>query len=496
MKLRDILKEVSDETIIKYKDADGETKEMPAKSAKTMPMDHPAKKAWDVEKAKEDGGADKKEPEAGQVSFDRTAGEDDTTKGKDDSTPGPDASAATTLPTSSPGDNPYAAAEAVQAAAEKDPRDFKSLPAEEIEGRLQRMLDPLAYMSDDIIVGDEVEYDGEERGGNPIFTRYEVGGKAQKIIVDRETGELYKLTGSKKGFNKKKPLYDYRKVDGKTQLVVQNIDPRAKPRFVDEETFEISENRMNMKLSSILKEVSDETIIKYRDDDGESKEMKAGSAKTMPMDHPAKKAWDAETKKEKSGGKDSVEINIDASDFKRKARKTSAGGRGLTTQRGLEDIVKGNATEIEGIPLSKDLADGIQTWIRMSPYGKKYGKFINKGKFGSLIRPANAFGVDRYLSPKAKKEFSAIYKSMKESVSSKLTDLVYEGKFDVVDDKWKDKLDDLSEKDFNPENLVKLAKKMKINPKLALGYAFDAYGWMKNMRGYSYQPSTGKVSKN
>ena len=284
-----------------------------------------------------------------------------------------------------------------------------------------------------------------------------------------------------------------------------------------------------MKLRNILKEVSDETIIKYRDADGESKEMKAGSAKTMPMDHPAKKAWDAETEKEKSGGKDSVEINIDASDFKRKAGKTTSGGRGLTAQRGLEDIVrgnttkiegiplskdladgiqtwikmspygkkygkfinkgkfaslirpanafgvdryltpkakkefktivKGNATEIEGIPVSKDLADGIQTWIRMSPYGKKYGKFINKGKFGSLIRPANAFGVDRYLSPKAKKEFSAIYKSMKESVSSKLTDLVYEGKFDVVDDKWKDKLDDLSEKDFNPKNLIKLAKK-------------------------------------
>jgi hypothetical protein len=207
-----------------------------------------------------------------------------------------------------------------------------------------------------------------------------------------------------------------------------------------------------MKLRKILKEVSDETIIKYRDADGESKEMKAGSAKTMPMDHPAKKAWDAETEKEKSGGKDSVEINIDASDFKRKAGKTATGGRGLT-------------------------------------------KFINKGKFGSLIRPANAFGVDRYLSPKAKKEFNAIYKSIKESVSSKLTDLVYEGKFDAVDDKWKDKLDDLSEKDFNPENLVKLAKKMKINQKLALGYAFDAYGWMKNMRGYSYQPSTGRVSK-
>ena len=35
-------------------------------------------------------------------------------------------------------------------------------------------------------------------------------------------------------------------------------------------------------------EVDDDKIIKYKDDDGESKEMKAGSAKTMAKDHPAK----------------------------------------------------------------------------------------------------------------------------------------------------------------------------------------------------------------
>ena len=39
-------------------------------------------------------------------------------------------------------------------------------------------------------------------------------------------------------------------------------------------------------------EVDDDEMIKYKDKDGEQKQMKAGSAKTMPKDHPAKQAWD------------------------------------------------------------------------------------------------------------------------------------------------------------------------------------------------------------
>ena len=52
--------EVDDTKIIKYKDKDGENKEMSAKSAKTMPDEHPAKQAWDKEKEKEDGGEEEK----------------------------------------------------------------------------------------------------------------------------------------------------------------------------------------------------------------------------------------------------------------------------------------------------------------------------------------------------------------------------------------------------------------------------------------------------
>ena len=82
----------------------------------------------------------------------------------------------------------------------------------------------------------------------------------------------------------------------------------------------------------------------------------------------------------------------------------------ISTKAGLEDVIKGRTSAIEGIKMSKDLAQGMMDFINRSPYGRKYGKQIMKGRIASLIRPANAFGIERYLSPKAKKEFKDIYK--------------------------------------------------------------------------------------
>ena len=87
----------------------------------------------------------------------------------------------------------------------------------------------------------------------------------------------------------------------------------------------------------------------------------------------------------------------------------------ISTQAGLDDVIKGRTTSIEGIKMSKELAQGMMDWIKMSPYGKKYGKQILKGRIGSVIKPANAFNIERYLDSKTKKEFKAIYKSVKES---------------------------------------------------------------------------------
>ena len=55
-------------------------------------------------------------------------------------------------------------------------------------------------------------------------------------------------------------------------------------------------------IAKSINEVDDEKIIKYKKKDGESGEMKAGSAKSMPKDHPAKLAWD---KMQGDGGDDS-----------------------------------------------------------------------------------------------------------------------------------------------------------------------------------------------
>ena len=73
----------------------------------------------------------------------------------------------------------------------------------------------------------------------------------------------------------------------------------------------------------LLFEVDDEKMIKYKDKDGESKEMKAGSAKTMPDEHPAKQAWDkmsAQDGGDDSGAEKEKGQKLGGSDFDRDAQ--------------------------------------------------------------------------------------------------------------------------------------------------------------------------------
>ena len=78
----------------------------------------------------------------------------------------------------------------------------------------------------------------------------------------------------------------------------------------------------------LLFEVDDEKIIKYKDKDGESKEMKAGSAKTMPADHPAKQAWDKmQDAGDDSGAEKEKGQKIGGSDFGRDAQNQKVTGK-------------------------------------------------------------------------------------------------------------------------------------------------------------------------
>ena len=240
-----------------------------------------------------------------------------------------------------------------------------------------------------------------------------------------------------------------------------------------------------MKLRNLINEIDDETIIRYRDKDGNSAEMKASSAKTMSKDHPAKIAYDSQADKE--GTPTKKVAKGDKVSFDRKAGGDSAVSKKpstLSVKRGLEDIVKGNATEIEGIPISKDLADGIQQWIRFSPYGKTYGKQLNKARFSNIIRPANAFNVDRYLTPKAKKEFKGIVKSMKESKSTKLTDILSDA---ATPKSAPEYFKGLSAKDKKErERVIARRSKMKSNDP-------DAYKPFRSDKGKKTKPSSSTL---
>ena len=74
----------------------------------------------------------------------------------------------------------------------------------------------------------------------------------------------------------------------------------------------------------------------------------------------------------------------------------------ISTKAGLTDVMKGRTTAIEGIKMSKEMAEALMYWITISPYGRKYGKHILKGRIASLIGPANAMGFGDRLKGKLK----------------------------------------------------------------------------------------------
>jgi len=96
----------------------------------------------------------------------------------------------------------------------------------------------------------------------------------------------------------------------------------------------------------------------------------------------------------------------------------------ISTKAGLTDVIKGRTTSIEGIKMSKEMAENLMYWITTSPYGRKYGKHILKGRIASLIGPANAMGFGDRLKGKLKGEWKAIvakHGPKRESVNERLS---------------------------------------------------------------------------
>ncbi len=86
----------------------------------------------------------------------------------------------------------------------------------------------------------------------------------------------------------------------------------------------------------------------------------------------------------------------------------------ISVKAGFEDIKKGSTTTIDGVKISKDMVAAIMDWMAMSAYGRKYHKQIMKGSIHALLKPADAWGIERFLkSGKLKREWKAIIKKHK-----------------------------------------------------------------------------------
>jgi hypothetical protein len=77
----------------------------------------------------------------------------------------------------------------------------------------------------------------------------------------------------------------------------------------------------------------------------------------------------------------------------------------------LQSVVKGETSRVEGIKMSKEMAQSFLDWQRLSPYGKKYGDL----PFHMLFKAAFNWGLHRHADKKSKeyKELEAKAKTMK-----------------------------------------------------------------------------------
>tara|TARA_R110000850_G_scaffold59629_1_gene137581 strand:+ start:69 stop:1172 length:1104 start_codon:yes stop_codon:yes gene_type:complete len=82
-----------------------------------------------------------------------------------------------------------------------------------------------------------------------------------------------------------------------------------------------------------------------------------------------------------------------------------------TAESLLKAVVKGDSSEVEGIKLSKEMADAFLMWLKGSTYGKKFGGL----PFYKLFTASFNWGLSRYTTSKElKKEYKELNVKAKE----------------------------------------------------------------------------------
>ena len=162
----------------------------------------------------------------------------------------------------------------------------------------------------------------------------------------------------------------------------------------------------------------------------------------------------------------------------------------ISTGAGLNDVIQGRTSSIEGYTLSKELADKILFWIETSPYGRRYGKQIMKGRFASLFPMLRLYDFDKKLPSKLKGEWKKLLakhntksEGLNEAELNK-KDVSYQLSIDYTG-RTKPKVTKLNNKQLNvfygykvnPKDVIKSIK--KLNPSIKLKHK----AWKDNMSG-------------
>ncbi len=91
----------------------------------------------------------------------------------------------------------------------------------------------------------------------------------------------------------------------------------------------------------------------------------------------------------------------------------------VSAKKLLQSVVDGQTDRVEGIKLSKEMAEAYLNWLRMSPFGKKYGKL----PFNKLFPAAFNWGLHRHADEKSK-EYKDLKAKAKGLAKNKVDDSV------------------------------------------------------------------------
>lgn len=99
-----------------------------------------------------------------------------------------------------------------------------------------------------------------------------------------------------------------------------------------------------------------------------------------------------------------MKMKVSAKDMLESVGEDDVNEARVSAKKLLQSVVDGETKEVEGIKLSKEMAEAYLNWLRMSPFGKKYGKL----PFNKLFKASFRWGLHRHADEKSKE-----YKDLK-----------------------------------------------------------------------------------